>query len=156
MLLDRALIMSLIPHQGTMCLHDAVLEWDTQSLQLRSAGHRSPTHPLRSSDRLHAVHLCEYGAQAMAVHGGLLARADGKVAVPGMLVSLRQVQLMCARIDTLTGELITHAERIHGDDSSWQYSFRVEHHGTRLASGRAAVMARHVTHPLSHASKVIP
>jgi predicted hotdog family 3-hydroxylacyl-ACP dehydratase len=141
-LLDRDLILSLIPHQGSMCLHDEVLDWDAERLRLRSAGHRSPAHPLRSCDRLHAVHLCEYGAQAMAVHGGLLARASGQVAAPGLLVSLRQVVLHCARIDLLQDDLITHAERLLDNGSSWQYAFRVEHRAQCLASGRAAVMLR--------------
>ena len=142
MLLDRELILSLIPHQGSMCLHDEVLEWDIDRLRLRSAGHRSPFHPLRSRGQLHAVHLCEYGAQAMAVHGGLLARDLGQVAAPGLLVSLRQIELHCARIDLLDDDLITRAERLLDNGSSWQYSFSIEHRGLLLASGRAAVMLR--------------
>ncbi len=125
-----------------MCLHDEVLEWDPDRLRLRSAGHRSPLHPLRSRGRLHAVHLCEYGAQAMAVHGGLLARELGQVAAPGLLVSLRQIELHCARLDLFDDDLVTHAERLLDNGSSWQYSFGIEHRGLLLASGRAAVMLR--------------
>jgi predicted hotdog family 3-hydroxylacyl-ACP dehydratase len=141
-MIDRAQILALIPHQGSMCLHDEVLQWDDAGLRLRSSGHRDPGHPLRSRGQLAAVHLCEYGAQAMAVHGGLLAHRSGGVAAPGLLVSLRQVELRCARIDTLPGDLITSAERLHGDASSWQYAFRVQHGDKLLASGRAAVMLR--------------
>ncbi len=140
--LDRELILSLIPHQGSMCLHDEVLQWDANCLRLRSAGHRSPLHPLRSRGRLHAVHLCEYGAQAMAVHGGLLARDLGQVAAPGLLVSLRQIELHCARLDLFDEDLVTRAERLLDNGSSWQYSFSIEHRGLLLASGRAAVMLR--------------
>ncbi len=141
-MIERAQIMALIPHQGSMCLHDEVLDWNADSLRLRSGGHRSLTHPLRSSGQLAALHLCEYGAQAMAVHGGLLAQQRGEIAAPGLLVSLRQVELRCARVDTLRGDLITSAERLHGDGSSWQYSFQVHHGDTLLASGRAAVMLK--------------
>lgn len=141
-MIDRARIMALIPHQGSMCLHDAVLEWNDTGLRLSSAGHRDSGHPLRSRGQLAAAHLCEYGAQAMAVHGGLLAQQGGGVAAPGLLVSLRQVELHCARIDILTGDLVTTAERLHGDASSWQYVFRVQHGDTLLASGRAAVMLK--------------
>src|SRR5688572_6435242 len=66
-------IAALIPHQGLMCLWEEVVEWDEERIVVRSRGHRDPAHPLRSGDQLHAVHLCEYGAQTMAVHGGLLA-----------------------------------------------------------------------------------
>jgi predicted hotdog family 3-hydroxylacyl-ACP dehydratase len=141
-MIERAQIMALIPHQGSMCLHDEVLDWNADSLRLRSAGHRSPAHPLRSGGQLAALHLCEYGAQAMAVHGGLLAQQRGEIAAPGLLVSLRQVELRCARVDTLPGDLITSAERLHGDGSSWQYAFSVHHGDTLLASGRAAVMLK--------------
>jgi predicted hotdog family 3-hydroxylacyl-ACP dehydratase len=141
-MIERAQIMAMIPHQGSMCLHDEVLDWNGDSLRLRSAGHRSPAHPLRSDGQLAALHLCEYGAQAMAVHGGLLAQQRGETAAPGLLVSLRQVELRCARVDTLPGDLITSAERLHGDGSSWQYAFRVHHGDTLLVSGRAAVMLK--------------
>ena len=52
---------------------------------------------------LRALHLCEYGAQAMAAHGGLLARDTGGGAKAGMLVALRGVALHVARIDHLLG-----------------------------------------------------
>ena len=140
MSVDRAGIESLVPHAGAMCLWDEVVAWDAQRIVLRSQGHRHPAHPLRSHDRLRAVHLCEYGAQAMAVHGGLLARAAGGTAMPGYLVSLRDVDLRVARVDDLDGLLDVHAQRLLGGDGSWQYAFRVEHAGTTLASGRAAVI----------------
>jgi predicted hotdog family 3-hydroxylacyl-ACP dehydratase len=131
----------LIPHQGAMSLLDEVVAWDATRVHARSGSHRHPDHPLRSDGRLRAVHLCEYGAQAMAVHGGLVARAAGESAAPGFLVSLRAVELQVARIDDLPGALEVHAERLLGGDGSWQYAFRVLHGGDLLALGRAAVMA---------------
>lgn len=131
---------ALIPHAGAMCLLDDVVAWDTVSIHLRTASHRRDDNPLRSDDRLRALHLCEYGAQAMAVHGGLVAQASGEVARPGYLVSLREVALHVERIDDLAGTLDVHAERLLGGDGSWQYRFRVEHRGETLATGRAAVM----------------
>jgi predicted hotdog family 3-hydroxylacyl-ACP dehydratase len=130
----------LIPHAGTMCLLDEVVDWDAESIHARSASHVLIDNPLRSDGRLRALHLCEYGAQAMAVHGGLLARSAGDVAAPGYLVSLRDVDLRVARIDDLAGTLDVHAERLLGGDGSWQYAFRVEHAGATIASGRAAVI----------------
>jgi predicted hotdog family 3-hydroxylacyl-ACP dehydratase len=148
MRLDRDLILSLIPHQGSMCLHDEVLDWQPAALRLRSSGHRAPDHPLRSGGQLRAVHLCEYGAQAMAVHGGLLALQSGQRAAPGFLVALREVQLHCARIDLLPSDLITSAERLLDSGTSWQYAFEVHHDGQLLASGRAAVLLRDVDSPV--------
>ena len=140
--LERADWAALIPHQGSMCLLDRVMDWDDERLHAQTDSHRSADNPLRSDDQLRALHLCEYGAQAMAVHGALLARASGAAAAPGYLVSLRAIRLEVARVDQMTGSLDVHAERLMGGEGSWQYQFRIEHAGQLLASGRAAVMLR--------------
>jgi predicted hotdog family 3-hydroxylacyl-ACP dehydratase len=136
----RDAIAALIPHQGAMCLWDEVLAWDESSIRLVSGSHRDPAHPLRSRGRLGAVHLCEYGAQAMAVHGGLRAQAGSDAAAPGVLVALRGVQLHVARIDDLPGALVCEADVVAEGAGSQQYRFRILHDGAVLAEGRAAVM----------------
>ncbi|MGN6707485.1 MAG: phosphotransferase [Rhodanobacter sp.] len=124
-----------------MCLLDAVLAWDERSIHAISAGHARRDNPLRGEHGLHAVHLAEYGAQAMAVHGGLLARARGSEAArPGRLVSLRDVALSEEYVDHLDGHLDVHAECLYADDGGAQYAFRVEHRGRLLCRGRAAVI----------------
>ena len=132
---------ALIPHAGRMCLLDEVLAWDDTTLHARSVSHGLPDHPLRGADGLHAVHLAEYGAQAMAVHGALRDRAQGATGVkPGRLVSLRGVQLAVERVDAHGGPLEIFAECLYADGSGAQYAFRVEQGGVPLASGRAAVI----------------
>ena len=133
-------IAGLIPHAGRMRLLERVLEWDEAHIALATASHRDPHNPLRSGGRLRAIHLCEYGAQAMAVHGGLVARAGGNGIVGGLLVSLRDVRMHCAFVDGLPGELVVTGERLHDGGTSWQYAFCVTHEDALLASGRAAVM----------------
>ncbi len=137
---DRAAIMAMIPHQDAMCLWDGVEAWDATRVTLRSATHRDTDNPLRSGGRLRALHLCEYGAQAMAVHGGLRARDTGAPVRPGMLVALRGVQLHVARVDDLAGDLVCTAEVLVESEDSQQYAFRIECDGVLLADGRAAVM----------------
>lgn len=139
-MIGREDILKLVPHQGAMCLWDEVVAWDAGTITLRAHNHRDPSHPLRSDDRLRAIHLCEYGAQAMAVHGGLRARASGGVAKPGLLVALRGVDLHVARIDDLPAALECAAQVLIDGDAGWQYGFRITHAGTLLAEGRAAVM----------------
>ena len=135
----------LIPHQGAMCLLDAVLAWDDATIHAVSDSHAHAEHPLRGEHGLHAVHLAEYGAQAMAVHGALRARERGIAeARPGRLVSLRDVALAVEYVDATDGRLDVHAECLYADEAGAQYAFRVEQHGRLLASGRAAVI-----HPLS-------
>lgn len=130
----------LIPHAGTMCLLDEVVDWDAMRLHARSVSHLSTDNPLRADGMLHAVNLCEYAAQAMAVHGALREREAGGKARPGFLVALREVDLRVERIDDLEGKLQVHVECLIAMADSLQYVFRVEHGGNVLASGRAAVM----------------
>lgn len=139
-MIARADIEALVPHAGAMCLWDEVVSWNDGRIVLRAGNHRDPSHPLRSGGRLRALHLCEYGAQAMAVHGGLQARAGGGEPRPGMLVALRGVVLHVGRIDDLPGWLDGEAEQLAASAASQQYAFRIHHAGTLLAEGRAAVM----------------
>ena len=139
---DRALIAQLIPHQGAMALLDRVASWDESHIVALAATHRATDHPLRNNGRLRAVHLCEYGAQAAALHGGLLARAARTTAAPGYLVSLRDVRFACQRIDDLDGELQIRAELLLQDSVSWQYLFEASHDGSTLATGRLAIIRR--------------
>lgn len=131
----------LIPHAGSMCLLDAVQSWDEQVIHAITSGHTRLDNPLRGEGGLHAVNLAEYGAQAMAVHGGLLNQSRGSETVrPGRLVSLRDVQLSEAYVDHLDGHLDVHAECLYADDNGAQYSFRIEHGERVICSGRAAVI----------------
>lgn len=130
----------LIPHAGTMCLLDAVLECDAGRIHAIAATHAGTDNPLRADGRLHAIALCEYGAQAMAVHGALRERGAGGLARPGFLVGLRDVILHAERIDDLPGRLQVHVECLIATPGSLQYAFRIEHDGNVLASGRATVM----------------
>ena len=141
-MIGREEIQTLIPHQGAMCLWDEVVAWDATHIRLRTCSHRDPAHPLRRAERLHAVHLCEYGAQAMAVHGGLRAREGGGRARPGVLVALRGVSLQVERIDDLAGALVCEAMPLAEAADSQQYAFRIVHAEQVIAEGRAAVVLR--------------
>lgn len=140
-LLGKSEFAALVPHAGDMCLLDGVVAFDDATIHAISHSHTAPAHPLRGDQGLHAVHLAEYGAQATAVHGALRARASGATQPrPGMLVSLRGVKLAVDRVDTLVGRLDVFAECLLADDSGAQYTFRIEHDGQEIASGRAAVI----------------
>ncbi|NID16283.1 phosphotransferase [Luteibacter yeojuensis] len=142
-MLPKTEFVDLIPHAGDMCLLDGVQAWDATTIHAVSTSHVLVAHPLRGEEGLHAVHLAEYGAQAMAVHGALLAREQGRTRPrAGMLVSLRGVKLAVDRVDTLQGPLDVHAECLIADGSGAQYGFRILHRGREIASGRAAVLYR--------------
>ncbi|HKU13987.1 MAG TPA: hypothetical protein VJQ52_06300 [Steroidobacteraceae bacterium] len=133
-------VSSLVPQQGSMCLLERVVEWDERHVVLETASHRSPTNPLRINGRLRALHLCEYGAQAMAAHGGLRGTVTGVQPKPGMLVSLRAVRFTRDYVEDLPGDLRVEAECLQADAASLQYRFRITHGDEVLAEGRAAVV----------------
>jgi predicted hotdog family 3-hydroxylacyl-ACP dehydratase len=133
-------IAALIPHQGGMCLWEDVVEWGDARVVLTTTSHRSLDNPLRMNGKLRAVHLCEYGAQAMAVHGALKAAPER--APPGMLVSLRSVTFARDYVDDLADALRVEAICLQAGDSSQQYSFKITHLGEVIAEGRAAVLLK--------------
>ena len=137
--LDHAWIAAHIPHQGSMCLLAAVLAWDEQHLVCAARSHRDLANPLRQFDRLGAACGVEYAAQAMAVHGALMAGADGAPR-PGMLVSVRGVSLHRARLDDVAADLQVRAERLSGDAGMLLYAFALQADGMPLLDGRASVL----------------
>ncbi|MEO6274089.1 MAG: 3-hydroxylacyl-ACP dehydratase [Rhodoferax sp.] len=122
-----------------MCLLDRVNQWDATTIVCSASSHRALDNPLRAQGRLGAACGVEYAAQAMAVHGSLLAQADGAPRV-GYLASVRSVQLHVPRLDDMVGDLTITAERIAGDANNILYLFTVAADGQTLLTGRAAVV----------------
>ncbi|WP_043114470.1 hypothetical protein [Solimonas soli] len=141
-LLDRAGLAALVPHGGAMCLWDELLAADQTTVQLRTQGHRDAAHPLRRDGELAALHLIEYGAQAMAVHGGWLARRAGGGVRPGVLVAVREVEFAVTRLDDLPAPLEGLATRLVAGELGWVYEFRIVSAARELARGRASVIHR--------------
>ncbi len=122
-----------------MCLLDAVVDWSENAISCRAVSHSDPANPLRADGRLGAATGIEYAAQAMAIHGALLAGNDGTPR-QGYLTSVRSVTLHVDRLDDLDGPLDVQAERLSGDANNILYQFSVGHAGRCLLEGRAAVV----------------
>jgi predicted hotdog family 3-hydroxylacyl-ACP dehydratase len=137
--LDRDWIAAHIPHHGDMCLLDAVREWSDTAIACRAMSHVDPANPLRAGGRLGAATGIEYAAQAMAVHGALLAGTDASPR-QGYLTSVRSVTLHVARLDDVAGALDVRAERLSGDGNHILYQFSLVGAGRCLLEGRAAVV----------------
>ncbi len=142
MLIGKEELCSLIPHAGSMCLLEGVLDWNAGEIRCSALSHTDPANPLRSNAGLASVHLLEYGAQAMAVHGGLLARESGTRVLPGYLAALRDVVLQQEFIDHITAPLTIHAQMIATLADSFMYRFSVIAGDTELACARATVISR--------------
>ncbi len=138
--LDREWIESHIPHQGRMCLLDEVLSWDAVRIRCRAASHRLPDNPLRAHGRLGAACGVEYAAQAMAVHGAIMAQTAGNATRGGLLTSVRNLALLVHRLDDLETDLIASAERLAGNEGSTLYEFTVSSAGRELLSGRIGIV----------------
>lgn len=139
MILDHAGIAARIPHQGSMCLLAAVLECSPAAIRCTAVSHRDRGNPLRAEGRLGAAAGIEYAAQAMAVHGALLA-PEGDRPRQGYLASVRNVDIRAERLDDLAEDLDIAAERIAGDDNNVLYQFSVRVGERLLLAGRAAVV----------------
>ena len=123
-----------------MCLLDYVEAWDQQRIQCRASSHRAADNPLRAYGRLSAVCGIEYAAQAMAVHGALLASPDSTSARVGYLVSVRGTQLHVPRLDDIDADLLVEATCITRSENNILYQFSVSAEGRLLLDGRAAVV----------------
>ena len=139
-MLDHAWIASHIPHQGSMCLLDCVETWDQEKIQCRASSHRAIDNPLRAHDQLGAACGIEYAAQAMAVHGALLAPPDSPAPRVGYLVSVRGVQFEVSRLDDIAADLTVKAHCIMSNENNILYQFSVSAAGQLLLEGRAAVV----------------
>ena len=141
--LDHAWIAAHIPHQGRMCLLDQVVAWDQARIQCRADSHRSADNPLLAHGRLGAACAIEYAAQAMAVHGALLAQQSPmKNPRPraGYLVSARGVALQVSRLDDIAADLDIEAVCSMRDANNILYEFSVSAAGKMLVQGRATVV----------------
>lgn len=139
-MIDADQIRNLIPHAGSMCLLDAVLSFDAESIVCIARSHRSETNPLRENNKLHAVCGIEYAAQAMALHGALLSANPSQTPRAGRLAGVRSVQLTASRLDDIPEDLAIHATQLMGDENSMVYEFTVEIPNRVLLNGKATVV----------------
>jgi predicted hotdog family 3-hydroxylacyl-ACP dehydratase len=138
--LDRAGIAERIPHSGSMCLLERLERWDAESIHCSTGTHLHADNPLRTTGGLLAPNAIEYAAQAMALHGGLLA-AEGSTPSAGFLASARNVRFSVARLDDVDGPLQVQARRLSGDTNQVLYEFAVNDSAGRvLAEGRAVAV----------------
>ncbi len=134
-------ISELLPHRGNARQLERVISFSEEQILVSTATHRSPDNPLVHAGRLASVHLIEYGAQAMALHGALCSIATGGRPQSALLVSVRDFRCSLDYIDDLDGVLEVGARALLTNAASWQYTFEVSHAGVTIASGRVAAIA---------------
>jgi len=132
---------SLIPHSFDMCLLDRVESWDENTITCTSQSHKLDTNPLRRNETLSSVHLLEYAAQAMAVHGGIHDREQGVQMTEGYLAALRDIKIELCDIKNVETQLRIEATKILSQGGNMIYSFKVLTGENELVSGRATVVS---------------
>ena len=93
---------TLLPHTGRMRLVDRIVSYDEQRIVCESDSHRVAGHPLADDGALSILCGLEYGAQAMAIHGALLAVSAGPSrdrARHGLLVAASDLRWSVERLD---------------------------------------------------------
>ena len=122
-----------------MCLITRIVSADERQIVCATTTHRSPDNPLRRAGQLAALHIAEYGAQVMAIHGGL---SDPDATLRGgMLAGVRDLTLGRRRASTTSrAEIEIHAERLIANPDGQIYLFSARAAGSEIARGRVSVM----------------
>jgi|HubBroStandDraft_1064217.scaffolds.fasta_scaffold122784_2 predicted hotdog family 3-hydroxylacyl-ACP dehydratase len=135
-------IYARIPHSGAMRLLDAVLSWDDQSIVCSASSHVDPANPLRDNGVISSVHALEYAAQAMAVHGSLLAPDDRNARLELVYVAtFRGVEIHPGALDERENAILNIvAKRVASLPNGWNYEFSVASEEVVLARGKTVVV----------------
>ena len=136
-MIERAEIEALIPHGGTMVLLDRVVAHDEKSILCRTMSHRRADNPLRRERRLPTVAGAEFGAQAAAVHGALLAKGPMR---PGRIVLLRAMRWTRRFLDDVQAPIEVRAESLRRDADNIAYGFVLTAEGDELLHGECGII----------------
>lgn len=127
-------IEQLIPHAGRMSLIERIDSWDNHCIQCSTDSHRQPDHPLRCNGNLSALQLLEYGAQCIAIHGGLLAGGSR----PGFLAAIKNAHFYIEMLDNIQTQLTIRAtsEIQHSNGAIYQFT---------VSAGQKLLLEAHAT-----------
>ena len=139
-MIERREFEPLIPHSGAMCLIDRVLQWGQKDITCATQTHKCLDNPLRKDSALPSIHLIEYAAQTMAIHGALLARQKDEVLGAAYLAGVKNVRLNIDRLDDLDGDIDIATQQLICRGGSMLYQFDATSSGAQIGSGRITVI----------------
>lgn len=118
-------IEALIPHAGGMCLLEKVLAYSSDEIICQTRSHLLADNPLKKNGILSSMHLIEYGAQAIAIHGGLMQRDAIRVEPlkPKMAYIAMLKSITWGTFNPFTENLQVKAKVIVADDMAKRYTF---------------------------------
>jgi predicted hotdog family 3-hydroxylacyl-ACP dehydratase len=135
-------IETLLPHAGRMRLIDRVVSYDEQTIICESDSHCAADHPLAEAGVLSIICGLEYGAQAMAIHGALLASggSPGARTRHGYLVAASDLQWTVDRLDRCAAPLVIKAVSEFRSANQVAYRFEISVSSAAVLTGRASVL----------------
>jgi len=136
-LLGRAEIEALIPHADDMVLLDSVLSFDEKSILCRTTSHGRADNPLRVDGGLPAVCGAEYGAQAAAIHGPVVAGGKERA---GQVVFLRDIVWRVPDLSVFDDPILVRAECLHKDAKGMAYGFTLSVRDREILSGECGII----------------
>jgi len=138
MSIDIAGLYERLPHAGSMCLIDEIIEWGPDSVRCRSRSHRDPANPLRTAGGLRAVCAIEYAAQAAALHAVLLAEDDatGGKKSRALLALVNELELDAVYLHDGDGDLVVAGNVDYRSGDAVIYQFEAYDGSRPIARGR--------------------
>jgi len=138
--LNKTQFAHLIPHSDSMSLIDQVDSWADNKINCTTRSHLAADNPLRLNNCLSAMHLIEYGAQSMAIHGGLLSGHSS----PGYLAAVRGAHFHIDTLDNIKGALHIQAQAELKIANGAVYAFAIyDDKKNLLLDARATVIHTH-------------
>jgi predicted hotdog family 3-hydroxylacyl-ACP dehydratase len=134
-----------VPHRGAMCLLDSIESWSEETISAHAII-QVDKNPLAIAGQLDSTAAVEYAAQAMAVHGALLAEVAAAQGNPqrkplmGFLASVRNITCLRPWLDETNHPLRITATRTAGTESPVSYDFSVGTGKVVYVTGKATVV----------------
>lgn len=130
---------TLIPHTDNMCLWETVISYDELHISCQTKRHLDPQHPLKINGKLFKSQLIEFGAQAIAIHGGLLGKNNAGKPRMGYLASVKNIQYGTLNQDTACLTVV--AEALIMNENSKMYQFTLQDADSKMmCQGRILVI----------------
>ena len=137
-MLNRAEIAARLPHAGSMVLIDRVVEWNESRIRCAALSHLVADNPLCVAGGLDVYAGIEYAAQAAALHGALLSKADAPRR--GVLASVKNVSASTRWLNESIVEIFVEATLLHGDPAGAVFSFSLTDGQRSLREGQFTLM----------------
>ncbi|GBE09276.1 hypothetical protein BMS3Abin11_02407 [bacterium BMS3Abin11] len=139
-MIERDELCRRIPHGGSMCLLDRVLKWNNRRIICEAVSHRDKSNPLSCDGALSSVVAIEYGAQAMAIHGSMLAENNEIAGQASYLAAVHDVEFKVSWLHDIDHPVTIRAERLIGGAKGIIYQFSLHALSRLLVQGRVTVM----------------